>query len=47
MLNLVAAASLACIAFGAAILARRRRLNPENFSVSREWLVQHQSYDRS
>lgn len=47
MFNLIAVASLLCLALeGGVLLLRRRRVGVDgldNVSVSREWLTQHQT----
>lgn len=49
MFNLIAVASLLCLALeGGVLLLRRRRVGVDgldNVSVSREWLIHHQTGD--
>ena len=51
MVSVIAIASLFCIAVAAAIrFVRRRRVGfsgLDNISVSRQWLIEHQTDDRS
>ena len=51
MVSVIAIASLFCIAVAAAIrFLRRRRVGfggLDNISVSRQWLIEHQTDDRS
>jgi hypothetical protein len=51
MVNVITISSLVCLAAGVALLVARRRRGGfkglDNVSVSRQWLVQHQTDDRS
>jgi len=51
MVSVITIASLFCIALAAAVLfVWRKRVGftgPDNISVSRRWLIQHQADDRS
>ena len=51
MVSVITIASLFCLALAAAaLLVLRRRTGftgPDNISVSRQWLIQHQADDRS
>ena len=51
MVSVITIASLFCFALAAAVLfVLRRRMGfsgPDNISVSRQWLIQHQADDRS
>jgi len=51
MVSVITITSLLCLALAAAALViRRRRMGfsgPDNSSVSRQWLMQHQADDRS
>ena len=49
MLDIVALASVLYLAFGAAVMIRRRRVGTDNSvlsSVSREWLLHYQTNER-
>jgi len=51
MVSVITIASLFCLALAAAALfVWRKRMGfsgPDNISVSRQWLIQHQADDRS
>ena len=51
MVSVITIASLFCLALAAAaLLALRKRMGfngPDNISVSRQWLMEHQADDRS